>query len=193
MPPYLLQYNLVITLTTLPQLPSVEFFKSRLISQLTVRLGLTNSHHMSSLRTNKTSGVPGQLSSASNWNFTQNKMQDCIRHTDDWDCRPSDCGQDGLREDIKIRRFGGVLSSIVKDCIGNHSLHTLLYRVTTKYFLNEKDQSICLCFVYSSWWRLRDWFLIRQNLFLHCCLILNLIHHFCQSFSRQVRTLGQCD
>ena len=70
MPPYLLQYNLVITLTTLPQLPSVEFFKSWLISQLTVSarlgLGLTNSHHMSSLRTNKTSGVPGQLSSASN-------------------------------------------------------------------------------------------------------------------------------
>ena len=36
LPPYLLQYNLVITLTTLLQLPSVEFFKSQLISQLTV-------------------------------------------------------------------------------------------------------------------------------------------------------------
>ena len=51
-------------------------------------------------------------------------------HTDDWDCRvetcrPLYCGQDGLREDIKIKRFGGVLSSIGKDCIGNHSLHTL--------------------------------------------------------------------
>ena len=81
-------------------------------------------------------------------------MQDCIAYaiqtTGTVECRPSDCGQDGLREDIKIRRFGGVLSSIVKDCIGNHSLHTLLYRVTTKYFLNEKDQSISLYFVYST-------------------------------------------
>ena len=65
LPPYLLQYNLVITLTTLLQLPSVEFFKTRLISQLTVsaRLELSYSHHMSSVLTNKNIAVPGQLSS----------------------------------------------------------------------------------------------------------------------------------
>ena len=42
-----------------------------------------------------------------------------------------------MREDIKIKRFGGVLSSIVKDCV-LETTHSIRYRVTTKYFLNEK-------------------------------------------------------
>ena len=80
---------------------------------------------MSSLPTTKTSGVPGQFGLQLGLKLKFYSEGTAGLHTDDWKWRPSYCGQDWLREDIKIKRFGGVLSSIVEDCIGNHSLHTL--------------------------------------------------------------------
>ena len=93
-----------------------------------------------------------------------------------WDSRIVVRTEWGKRQDIKIKRFGGVLYWNPFTSLLSYSI---LRRVTAnkKYFHNEKDQSVLFCL---QEFRPADWILIRQNLFLHCCLILKLIYHLCQ-------------